>query len=166
MSSPGALWRRPCRPQVDAPVFKLLSSFGFSPFVSIKLIECTRGWFAFPRHSGVMKQILLRVATVWAEIICSEIRQHLSSHFAFPSKIFFAQNSFDPNINRECCDSLVGEEHNAIRHFYPDARKLAQLLPQLSLRERAPRIQSRLPGRDPLRRCQQVFRSITQPAFS
>jgi hypothetical protein len=119
-----------------------------------------------PRHSRVMKQILLRVATMWAEIVCSEIRQHLSSHFAFPGKIFFSQDSFDPNINGECCDSLVGEEHDAIRHFHSYAGEVAQLLPQLSVRERAPRIQIRLPGRDALRRFQQVYRAITQRAFS
>src|SRR5438876_11617972 len=86
---------------------------------------------SLPCHSRVMKQILLRVATMCAEIICSEIRQHLSSHFASPGKIFFAQDSFDPNVNGECCDSLVGEEHDAISHFHPHARELAQLLPQL-----------------------------------
>ena len=113
-----------------------------------------------------MKQVLLRVATMCAEIICSEIRQHLSSYFASPGKIFFAQDSFDPNVNGECCDSLVGEQHDAIRHFHPHARELAQLLPQLSVRERAPRIQIRLPGRDKLRRFQQVSRAIPEPAFS
>src|SRR2546423_2993799 len=104
------------------------------PLCLMKLINRVTLRFSLPRHSRVMKQILLRVATMCAKIICSEIRQHLSSHLALPDKIFFAQDSFDPNINRERCDSLKGEEHNAIRHFHPDARELAQLLPQFPVR--------------------------------
>jgi hypothetical protein len=95
------------------------------PACLMKLINRVTSRFSLPRHSRVMKQILLRVATMCAEIICNEIRQHLSSHFAFPGNIFFAQDSFDPNINRKCCDSLVGEEHDAICYFHPDARELA-----------------------------------------
>src|SRR5437762_3117331 len=143
-----------------------LGTIRASSLFLMKLINRVTLRFSLPCHSRVMKQILLRVATMCAEIICSEIRQHLSSHFASPGKIFFAQDSFDPNVNGECCDSLVGEQHDAIRHFHPHARGLAQLLPQLSVRERAPRIQIRFPGCDKLRRFQQVSRAIPEPAFS
>src|SRR5437764_13990688 len=108
--------------------------------ILMKLINRVPLPFSFACHSRVMKQVLLRVATMCAEIICSEIRQHLSSHFASPGKIFFAQYSFDPNVNGECCDSLVGEQHDAIRHFNPHALGLAKSLPQLSVRELSPRI--------------------------
>src|SRR6267143_3243831 len=96
-----------------------------------------------PGHSRVMKQILLRVATVCAEIIRNEFRHCLGGDFSLPHKISFAQDSFDPNINGECGDSLVGEEHNAIPYFRPYTGKLAQFLPQLALGERSPRIEIR-----------------------
>jgi hypothetical protein len=161
MSSPGA----PVAAAVSAASLELQATR--LPLQSVPItLRSSCSSSPLPRHSRVMKQILLRVATMCAEVICSEIRQHLSGHLAFPGKIFFAQNSFDPNINGECCDSLVGEEHNAICHFHPHARELAQLLPQLSVGERAPRIQIRLPGRDALGRFQQVSRAIPQPAFS
>jgi len=57
----------------------------------------------------MMKQILLRVATVRAEIIRNEFRHSLARGFSPPDKIAFAQDSFDPNINGECGGSLVGE---------------------------------------------------------
>ena len=57
----------------------------------------------------MMKEILLRVATVCAEIIRNEFRHCLARDFSPPDKIAFAQDSFDPNINGECGDSLVGE---------------------------------------------------------
>src|SRR5207248_1497700 len=93
----------------------------------MKLINRVTLRFSLPCHSRVMKQVLLRVATMCAEIICSEIRQHLSSYFASPGKIFFAQDSFDPNFNGECCDSLVGEQHDAIRPFHPHAREICRM---------------------------------------
>jgi hypothetical protein len=57
----------------------------------------------------MMKEILLRVATVRAEIIRNEFRHCLARDFSPPDKIAFAQDSFDPNINGECGGSLVGE---------------------------------------------------------
>src|SRR5437667_8355 len=143
-----------------------MKSFHALSLFLMKLINRVTLRFSLPCHSRVMKQILLGVATMRAEINCGEIRQHLSSHFTFPGKISFTQDSFYPNINGECCDAFVGEEHHTIRHFHPHARELAQLLPQLSVRERAPRIQISIPGRDALRRFQQVSRAIAQPAFS
>src|SRR6267143_3829483 len=79
-----------------------------------------------PGHSRVMKQILLRVATVCAEIIRNEFRHCLGGDFSLPDKISFAQDSFDPNINGECGDSLVGEEHDAIRYLWTDTRQRAE----------------------------------------
>src|SRR5439155_1650040 len=95
----------------------------------MKLINRVTLRFSLPCHSRVMKQILLRVATMCAEIICNEIRQHLSSHFAFPGKISFTQDSFYPNINGECCDAFVGEEHHTIRQFHRRADKRGQAFP-------------------------------------
>src|SRR5437773_10083665 len=99
----------------------------------MKLINRVTLRFSLPCHSRVTKQILLRVATMRAEINCGEIRQHLSSHFASPRRISLTQDSFYRNINGECCDAFVGEEHHTIRRPHAHARQPARLLPQSSV---------------------------------
>src|SRR2546423_2946497 len=100
----------PCHPR---GVPKVPAPQGFIIWASslclMTLVNRATSRFPLPGHSRMMKQILLRVATVCAEIIRNEFRHRFRGDFSPPDKISFAQDSFDPNINGECGDSLVGE---------------------------------------------------------
>src|SRR4029077_4731648 len=55
----------------------------------------------------VMKQILLRVATVFAEVRFRELPQPLRAHFLSTRKIILPQHALDPDINRECAQPFI-----------------------------------------------------------
>ena len=86
-----------------------------APILSEHKVRNTIGQFASFQVGQMPSETL-------AEIICREFRHCLRGDFSSSGKIFFPQHSLDPNINRESCDSLVGEEHHAIRYLCSDAR--------------------------------------------
>lgn len=62
----------------------------------------------------MMKQILLGVSAVLAEVLRRELGQFLCRYFAPVPEIRLSQDALDPNIDWEGADALVGEEHYAI----------------------------------------------------
>src|SRR5437868_7203932 len=100
------------------------------------------------------------------EIIGSESCETGAGPVSFSRKIFLAQDSFDPNVDWECSDSLIPEEHDTIRHLRAYAWQIAQLFAEFAVRQRGPRIQVCLSQGNAFRRCQQILGPITEAAFS
>src|SRR5690349_6586373 len=73
--------------------------------------------FAKASHSGVMKEILLGITTVLAEVLLCERSQLRRVQFSGPWKVLFAQDPLDPDVNRKRAQPLVGEEHHAISNL-------------------------------------------------
>src|SRR2546430_15612410 len=97
--------RLPCRP-------KLLRT-GQSPS-----LQC----FCLPR---VMKQILLGVTAMVAEVSLCERSQPRRVQSSRPRKVLFPQHPLDPNVDRKGAQALVSKEHHAISNLRAYARQRA-----------------------------------------
>src|SRR5467141_2054923 len=86
-------------------------------------------------QSRVMKQVLLRVSAVFAEIGLGKVPQLLRRHFLSMRKIALSQNPLDPHVDRECAEPLVGKKHHTICDLRPNAGQRAQFLPKTSNRK-------------------------------
>src|SRR6266550_7744761 len=69
----------------------------------------------------LMKQILLRVSAVFAEIGFGELAKPLRAHLPSTRKIMLPQHAFDPDIDRECSQPLMRKKHHAICNLRPHA---------------------------------------------
>src|SRR5436305_7127094 len=98
------------------------------------------------------------------EIIGSESCETGAGRVSFSRKIFLAQDSFDPNVDWECGDSLIPEEHDTICHLRAYAWQIAQLFAEFAVRERGPRIQVCVSQDYAFRRCHMILGTITEPA--
>src|SRR4029077_15872383 len=114
----------------------------------------------------LMKQILLRIAAVFAEVGFSELPQPLRGHFLSTRKIMLPQHALDPDIDRECSQSLIRKKHHAICNLRPHAWQLAELFSKLGIRQRRPRLEIRLAGADEPRRLAQIFAAIAELAIA
>jgi len=85
-----------------------------------------------------MKQVLLRVAAVFAKIYFRKFAQPLFCEFFLPRKILLFQNSLAPDVNRKCAQPLVGKEHYAIRYLRSYAGQRAQLFSKIGIRKSRP----------------------------
>ena len=112
-----------------------------------------------------MKQILLRVPAVFAEIRFGELPQPLRRHFPSTRKIMLPQHALDPDIDRECSQPLIRKKHHAICNLRPHAWQRAQLFSELGIRQRRPSLEIRLAGADEPRRRTQIFRAIAKLAI-
>ena len=74
-----------------------------------------------------MKEILLRVAAVLAEVAVAKCAQPRGGDFARAGEVFLAQNALDPDIDRERAEAFVGEEHDAISDLGADAGQRAEV---------------------------------------
>ena len=113
-----------------------------------------------------MKQILLRVPAVFAEIRFRELPQPLRGHFPSTRKIMLPQHALDPDIDRECSQPLIRKKHHAICNLRPHAWQRAQLFSELGIRQRRPRLEIRLAGADEPRRRTQIFGAIAELAIA
>ena len=118
------------------------------------------------RHARMMKQILLRVATVFAEVRFRELPQPLRGHFLSTREIMLPQHALDPDIDRECAQPLIRKKHHAICNLRPHAWQRAQLFSELGIRQRRPRLEIRLAGADEPRRRTQIFGAIAELAIA
>ena len=114
----------------------------------------------------MMKQILLRVTTVSAEIIGSKLSKFFCCDFAFARKIRSPQHSLDPDIDWKSVNPFVGKKHDAIRNLEADPRQFAQASPQLFICERAPLFEIHFSGSDTFCGFQKIRCSISQRALS
>jgi hypothetical protein len=73
----------------------------------------------------MMKQVLLRITAVFAEIGFGKFTQPLRGHFPSTRKVLLSQNPFDPDVDRECAEPLVTKEHHAICDLRSDAGQCA-----------------------------------------
>ena len=113
----------------------------------------------------MVKKVLLRVATVLAEMVRAEFLQFAGAEFAAARKVFFPQDALDPDVDRESTQSFVGEEHHAIGYLGTDSGQLAKPLPQLVIWQRAPRLEICFPARHSLGRREEIFRAIAEPTI-
>jgi hypothetical protein len=67
-----------------------------------------------------MKQVLLRVSAVFAEIGLGKFPQLFPSHFPSMREIALSQNPLDPHVDREGAEALVGKKHHAICDLRPN----------------------------------------------
>src|SRR6266576_1714585 len=81
----------------------------------------------------LMKQILLRVPAVFAEIGFGELAKPLHAHLPSPRKIMLPQHALDPDIDRECSQPLIRKKHHAICNLRPHAWQRAQLFSELGV---------------------------------
>src|SRR5437763_14526623 len=86
----------------------------------------------------MMKQILLRVAPMFAEIAVAKFAELERGDFSLSRKILLLEHSLDPDIDRKCAEPFVSKEHHAVRDLCPDARQLAKPRAQLRIRQLAP----------------------------
>src|SRR5437764_1115578 len=77
------------------------------------------------RHSRVMKQILLGVTAMVAEVSLCERSQPRGVQSSRPGKILFPQHPLDPDVDRKGAQALVSKEHHAISNLRAHARELA-----------------------------------------
>ena len=99
-----------------------------------------------------MKQVLLRVPAVFAEISLGEQPQALRSYFLSAGKIMLLQYTLDPDINRECAQPLIRKKHNAVCNLRPHAWQRAQLFSEFGISMYRPRLETRWAGADEPRR--------------
>src|SRR6266480_2881098 len=116
-------------------------------------------------HPRMMKQVLLRVPTVFAEICLGELAQPLRGHFISTRKITLPQHTLYPYIDRECSQPLIRKKHHAICNLRPHAWQCAQVFSEVSIRQHRPRFEIRFAGADEPRRLAQVFGAIAEFAF-
>ena len=112
-----------------------------------------------------MKQILLRVPAVFAEIGFGELPQPLRAHLLSTREIMLPQRPLDPDIDRECSQPLIRKKHHAICNLRPHAWQRTQVFSEVGIRQRRPRFEIRFAGADEPRRLAQVFGAIAEFAF-
>src|SRR6266481_5784036 len=109
-----------------------LPSLGGAPSPRRLVAPLPGGGGAGPRfrvfvHSGMMKQILLRVAAVFTKIVLRKCAQ-LPRRDPFVSReILLSQNTLDPDIHRKGAQMFVGKEHHTIGDFRADTWKVAEV---------------------------------------
>jgi hypothetical protein len=88
-----------------------------------------------------MKQVLLRVAAMFAKIGVTKFSQPLRVQFLSAGKILLPQNAVDPNVDRKGAQAFVGEKHYAIGDLRAYAGQLTKLCPKIDIRKRRPRLE-------------------------
>ena len=111
-----------------------------------------------------MKEILLRITAVRAEITLGKLAHHSLSHLSFSREITLPQHPRDPNVDRECTQPLVGEEHHTISNLRTDPRQLAEGGAEIGVGQSCQLIEIDLSGGNQAGRGQQVGRTIPEPA--
>src|SRR5438094_9592654 len=96
----------------------------------------------------MMKQILLRVPAVFAEIIFGEDAKPLRRHLFSTGKIMLRQHALDPDIDRECPKPLICKKHDAVCDLWSHTWQRAQLFSEFDIRQRRPRLEICLAGAD------------------
>ena len=81
-----------------------------------------------------MKQILLSVSAVFAEVGLSELAETVCRHFPSTRKVMLPQHALDPDIDRECSQPLIRKKHDAICNLWAHPWQHAQLLSKLGVR--------------------------------
>src|SRR5262249_46825566 len=117
-------------------------------------------------HPRVMKQILLRVAPMVAEVFLCERLEPRRVQSWRPGKISFPEHPLDPDIDREGTKTLVGKEHHTISNLRAHARQLAQTHPKIEIGQLREFLKIDTADRDQTRRCQQIFVTITKRALA
>src|SRR5213594_1653973 len=113
-----------------------------------------------------MKEVLLCITAVFAEIGFAEFTELPRRHFLSTRKIMLSQNPLDPDVDWECVQPLVGKEHHAICDLRPDAGQRAYVISKLAIGKRRPCFEITFAGPDELRSGAQAFGAITERAFT
>src|SRR5512144_3047314 len=117
-------------------------------------------------HPRVMKQILLRVSAMFAEISFGELPQPLRANFPSTRKIMLPQHALDPDINRECSQPFIRKKQHTVCNLRPHAWQRAQLFSELGIGQGRPCLEIRSAGADQPRRRTQVLGAIAELAIA
>ena len=113
-----------------------------------------------------MKQVLLRIPTVFAKIGFRKFTQLLRRYFLPAREILLSQNALDPDVDWECAEPLVSKEHHAVCDLRAHTRQIAQVIPKTALRKHRPCFEITFAGTNKLCCRAQVFGTITKLAFA
>src|SRR5438094_2129580 len=113
-----------------------------------------------------MKQILLRMPAVFAEIRFRKLTQPLCRHLLSTREILLPQHPLNPHIDREGPQPLVRKEHDAICDLRAHSWQRAELFLKLGISKRRPRLEIRFARGHESRRRAQVFGTIAEFAFA
>src|SRR5205807_85755 len=83
----------------------------------------------------MVKQILLCVTAMVAEVSLCERTKPRRVQFSRPRKIVFPQDTLDPDVDWECAQPLIGKEHHTISNLHAYARQLAQTPTKIDIRQ-------------------------------
>src|SRR4030095_12600213 len=134
-------------------------NFRITALATLKAMKMSQAWranggsfmgralwvrFPGPRQPRVMKEILLCVAGVVAEVAGGEFAQPAGGDLALSREVKLSQHALDPDIDGERAQSLETEKQRAIRHLLADAGQPAQLRAARSIVERCDDIESDL----------------------
>src|SRR6266571_5917768 len=114
----------------------------------------------------VMKQVLLRVASVLTEIRFRKLAQSPSRQLTRPRKISFPQDALDPDIYRKRAQAFVSEEHHTISNLCAYARQLAQRRAKIDIGKGVYFLKVDISVRDQPCGGEEVFRAITERALA
>ena len=87
-----------------------------------------------------------------AKVILAEHPQLFGREFPRTRKILLLQHALDPDVDRECAQPFVREEHHAISNFGAYSGQIAKPGAQLSIRQVSPRLQVGFATHNPSRR--------------
>jgi len=114
----------------------------------------------------MMKQVLLRITGVFAEIGFRKFTEPLCRDLLLAREITLSQNPLDPDVDWECVQPLVGKEHHAICDLGSHAGQRAYVISKLAIGKRRPCFEITFAGPDELRSGAQAFGAITERAFT
>src|SRR5438046_8165994 len=86
-------------------------------------------------HSGMMKQILLRVAAMFTKIVLRKCAELPRRDPFVSGEILLSQNTLDPDIDRKGAQTFIGKEHHTIGDLRADTRKVAKVCAKIGIRK-------------------------------
>src|SRR5256714_14613362 len=95
-----------------------------------------------------MKQILLGVTAMVAEVSLCERSQPRRVQSSRPGKVLFPQHPLDPDIDRKGAQALVSKEHHAISNLRAYAWQRTQPRTKIDIRQSGPRFEIGFVGCD------------------
>src|SRR6202011_3269351 len=113
----------------------------------------------------MVKQILLRVASVVAEIFGRKRAEPRRCRFSFPGEILFSQDTLDPNVDRECAEALIGKKHNAVGDLRSDTLECTEVRLQFCIFQLRPLFESNILGSNYSRRVEKILCPIAEGAL-
>lgn len=114
----------------------------------------------------MMKQILLRVAPVFAKMAFGKFAQPRRVQFSCPWKIVLSQNALNPDIDGKSAQPFIGEKHHTISDLCTHAWQFTELLPKIGIGKYLPLIEIHFARINKPGGGEQMRRAIADRAFA